>query len=277
MGYKSYIFFKSKLCLKLYEGKKMKMKIMALGLIFLLSINMGTLAQNQVANQENICSEIIVKNIALLSSTPVGWDKNAATYYAPILHNYTWTVGNKTYKFNLIPILDEDIINGELTTENFDAMLVPGGGVGDEEAITKGTLPNLRPNVRKWKKGIADFIKAGGGYIGYCGGTLMLCDLEKTPETILEKNYHKCTIGVSEIKCFYKNVGNYFFTHFRKDGYKYLGEANYMMWSAYVDHDQGYPYLNGVCFDVKVNRNDPIYDDYLQDTCRARWIGALVI
>jgi len=251
----------------------MKLKILVILIFFLMISNILVIANSQIKTLNDDDNKVIEVNIAMLSSTPIGWDKDAATYYLPILEDYEWTVGKKTYKFVITQIGDKDITNGNLNVDNFDAMLVPGGGVGDEEAIIKGTLPNVRPNVIRWKKGIADFIKDGGGYIGYCGGTTMLCDLDKKPETTLEKNMHKCTIGVSEVKCHFKNVGNYFFTHFRKDGYKLVGNSFYMHWSSYVDHDKGWPTLNGVCFDVKINRSNPVYDDYLEDTCRARWIG----
>lgn len=227
---------------------------------------------------ESDSSEIIEVNIALYSSTPIGWDKSAALWYLPILENYTWSADGKTYKFVVTPISDDDILSGNLKLENFDMMLVPGGGVGDEQAIVKGTLPN-RPKVISWKNAIKDFISDGGGYVGHCGGTALMCELEKKPETILEKNYHKSAIGATKVKIYYKNAANYFLCHFRKDGYKKMGAATYVLWSAYTDETDGYPDYNGLCFDIKLNKSHPIYKDFHKDTCRVRWIGgpALVL
>ena len=216
--------------------------------------------------------DIIEINVALYSTTPLGWDKKAPIWYIPILHNYTWTAGNNTYKFIVTNISDDDIINGNINIENFDLLLVPGGGVGDENAVTKGTLLNLRPNVVKWKNAISDFIKDGGGYVGHCGGSCIMCELEKKPESIIEKNYEKCTIGASNIKINFKNAANYFTAHFRINGYKYTGAANYMLWTAYSQNEYGYPHYNGLCFDVNINKSHPIFMDYPNDTLRIRWI-----
>lgn len=245
-----------------------------IGILLLLSsiVAFGPM-YNATSPDSNNTFEIIDINIAMLSQTPIGWDKRAAEWYQPLLEEYQWMVGDTLYRFIITPINDDDITHGKLNTETFDVLLVPGGGVGDEESIVKGTLPNIRPLVIKWKYKIREFIQNGGGYIGYCGGAALMCDLEKTPETILEKNYEKSAIGASNIHVYYNSVANFFTCQFRKDGWKKMGAASYMLWSAYVDHDKGYPYLNGVCFDIPLNMDHPIYDDYMEQTCRVRWIG----
>ena len=225
----------------------------------------GAFGKRTVKDLEDTKEEINVR-IAMLSEIPLGWDIFAADAYIPILDDYQWTVGNKTYKFVLTKIYDKDIIEGKLTTENFDMLLVPGGGVGDEESIVKGTLPNIRPKVIKWKRNIANFIKDGGGYAGYCGGTALMCELEKKPETALEKNYHKSAIGVSSVKIYYKDVANYYICLLKKDGWKRIGPAMYLL-------GEGYPTYNGLCFDVPIDNNHPITDDFIGETCRVRWIG----
>ena len=260
----------------------MKSKLIC-SLIMLFVISSSFFASANMKNNDvySILSddtELIEVNIALYSSTPIGWDKSAALWYHPILENYTWSIGNKTYKFIITPVSDDNITSGNLDISNYDILLVPGGGVGDEQAIVKGTLPN-RPNVVKWKEAIVKYISDGGGYVGYCGGTCLMAELEKKPETILEKNYQRCSIGASSVKVDYKDVANFFTCHFRKDGYKKMGAATYIMWSAYTDETNGYPDYNGLCFDVKLNKSHPIYKDYPEDTCRVRWIGgpALVV
>ena len=239
----------------------MNRKIMAITLtiIFVISsiIVSGKFENNTINESESIIEEIDVK-IAMMSEIPLGWDKNAAKWYGPVLNDYVWTVGNKTYKYVITPINDDDILDGSLTIDNYDALLVPGGGVGDELSITKGFFSKIRPNVIKWKKNIVDFIKSGGGYIGYCGGTALMCDLGKEPETFLEHAYEKSTIGASDVKVYWK-----------ADGPSVFLDA----WSAYTDETHGYPQYNGLCFDIPLDKTHPITDDYIGDTCRIRWIG----
>ncbi|MCX6671672.1 MAG: hypothetical protein NTX92_07110, partial [Euryarchaeota archaeon] len=116
-----------------------------------------------------------VIRVAILAEELLGW--GSGKYMFPeILQNYSWTTEERTYSIKTKYIFDKDILQGRLTTQEFDVLLVPGGGVGDGQAITKGF--HFLISVRKWKKNIATFIQDGGGYIGICGGTALITDLK---------------------------------------------------------------------------------------------------
>ena len=126
--------------------------------------------------------------VAVLAEEPIGWS-SGKHYFPVILNNYSWTIKDKTFKFLTEYIYDKDILQGKLNVSNYDVLLVPGGGVGDGEAIVKGF--NIFPKVRKWKKQIRKFVKDGGGYVGICGGTTLCTSSDrgsdKKPTSSFEK------------------------------------------------------------------------------------------
>jgi len=236
-----------------------KLKIVIIILLVGLMIIPNFTCNSLEDNKTNIIgNNIIDLQVAIYSDVPLGWDVNAPDDYFLILEDYQWTVGNKTYKFVTTPIFDENILDGSINIDNYDVLLVPGGGVGDEQSIVKGFFSKIRPKVINWKNKLFDFIVNGGGYVGYCGGTALMCHLGKEPETFLENAYEKSSIGASDVKVYWK-----------ADGPSVFLDA----WSAYTDETHGYPYYNGLCFDIPLNKNHPITDDFLDDTCRIRWIG----
>ena len=128
--------------------------------------------------------------VAVLAEEPIGWS-SGKHYFPVILNNYTWIIKDKTYRFSTEYIYDKDILQGKLNVSKYDVFLVPGGGVGDGEAIVKGF--NFFPKVRKWKKEIQKFVKDGGGYVGICGGTTLCTSSDrgsdKKPASPFEKKY----------------------------------------------------------------------------------------
>ena len=110
-----------------------------------------------------------IKNIriAILGEEPLGWG-SGKHYFPIILNSYSWKTEEIKYKFTSKYVYDRDIIQGKLNRENFDVFLIPGGGVGDGQAVVKG-FRYLRKN-KNWKKQIRSFIEDGGGIIGICGG-----------------------------------------------------------------------------------------------------------
>ena len=137
---------------------------------------------------KNIKKRII--KVAIHAEEPLGWG-SGKHYFPVILDNYTWSSDDTSYKFSTSYIVDKDIMKGKLNITNYDVLLVPGGGVGDGQAIVKGF--NSYGKVRRWKKNIANFIKEGGGYVGICGGTALITGLntghDKSSATFTERQY----------------------------------------------------------------------------------------
>ena len=138
-------------------------------------------------------------------------------------------------------------------------LLVPGGGVGDGEAIIRGM--NFCFKTKKWKKGISDFIKDGGGYIGICGGAALITDLitdNYHKKTLLEKLYDKSSIGVSCVKSYYKSLAMPLFYPFQKKFPEHVGMASFVFSLAPGDTKNGKKLLsNGLPIDFPIDKFYP--------------------
>lgn len=186
------------------------------------------------------------------------------------LDGYSWIVGNTQYILSIHQITDKDIYKGELTTENYDLLLMPGGGGGGHSIWTKSRLNS--PLVKIWRKNIIDFIKDGGGYYGVCGGTYFILGLDRPPHSVNEIAFDRSSLGVSCVNLSFISYANPIFCQFAGLGPEAVGEIAYMFYSGY-DWEFCQIYAMGLCLDVPVNRNHPIFSDYLDDTARIRWVG----
>jgi len=218
--------------------------------------------------------------VAILAEEPLGWG-SGKHFFPIILHNYTWTIKNKTYTVIAKYIFDKDILNGRLKTDKFDVLLVPGGGVGDGLAMMKGF--HFSRNVRKWKKNISTFIQDGGGYVGICGGTALITDLktaDKRPQTFLERQYNKSSLGVSCVSSYYKSIAFPLFYLFQKNYPEKIGAIAYVFSFAPGETVDGVRiHTGGVPLDFQLCRDHPLFSDFKHDTERIRWWGgpALIV
>jgi len=223
--------------------------------------------------------ETKIFRIAILAEEPLGWG-SGKHYFPIILDNYTWKVNNKKFKFNTEYIYDKDILNGKLNIDNYDVLLVPGGGVGDGEAIVKGF--NKLKKVKNWKKQIKNFIKDGGGYVGICGGTALMTELitkNNDNKNFIEKLYDKSSIGVSSIKSYYKELSLPIF-NLNQNNPEKIGAMSYVFSFSPGKTDNGnYIHSGGVPIDFEINKNNPIFSDYPKDKEKIRWWGgpALIV
>ena len=213
--------------------------------------------------------------VAILAEEPIGWG-SGKHYFPIILDNYIWKSKDKTYKFSTEYIYDKDIIKGKLNTSNYDVLLVPGGGVGDGESMTKGLY--FLPSVVKWKKNISSFIKNGGGYVGICGGAILCTDLKiegnNKPVTFLEKLYNNSSIDVSCFSSFYKSLAYPIFYLFQKTHPEKIGATAYVFSFAPGETKNGTQiFTGGIPIDFQICKDNPIFSDYPDDTLRIRWWG----
>ncbi|MDH7507309.1 MAG: hypothetical protein QHH15_05965 [Candidatus Thermoplasmatota archaeon] len=212
--------------------------------------------------------------VAILAEEPLGWG-SGKHFFPIILHNYSWTVKNKIYRFLVNYIYDKDILTGKLKKSEFDVLLVPGGGVGDGQSIVKGF--NFSHKVKKWKKNVSKFIIDGGGYVGICGGAALLTNLkteEKKPRTFLERQYNKSSIGVSCIFSYYSTFAFPLFYPFQKNYPEKIGAAAYVFsFSPGKTKDDVYIHSAGVPLDFQICKNHPIFSDLTSNIQRIRWWG----
>jgi hypothetical protein len=221
---------------------------------------------------ENNCK---ILKVAILAEEPIGWG-SGKHYFQAILDGYTWNVGDICYRFSTKYIFDKDILQGKLNNSEYDVFLVPGGGVGDVEAIIKG-FTCLR-NVKKWKKQICNFIKNGGGYVGICGGAVLLTRLKtglsRGPNTFYERQYDKSSLGLSCVTSYYKDLALPLFNQFQKKHPEKIGAMGYVFsFAPGITIDGEKFFAAGIPIEFQIKKDNPIFTDFLKDTERIRWWG----
>jgi hypothetical protein len=180
------------------------------------------------------------------------------------------------YKFSTDYLYDKDILEGKLNVTNYDALLVPGGGVGDGHAVHKGF--NASRKVRKWKTRINDFIRNGGGYIGICGGTALITGLStgsgKPLKSFLEKQYDKSGFGISCVTSYYKHLAFPLVYPFQRGHPEKIGATAYVFSFAPGEtKDKTRIHTGGVPVDFRISKDNPIFKDCKDDDIRVRWWG----
>jgi hypothetical protein len=218
--------------------------------------------------------ETVSIRVAVLYEEPLGWG-SGKKYFPMILNNYNWKKQNRLYNIQTTKIKDKDILAGKLTKEHYDVLLVPGGGVGDGEAVIKG-FSHLS-NAKKWKKKIQKFIKDGGGYIGICGGAALATELKTESgkhETLMEKLYHKSAIGITNVKSYYKDLALPIFCLSQYRTPEKIGAMGYIFSFAPSELENGKKiHTGGVPIDFLINKNHAIFSDVSNTTVRIRWWG----
>lgn len=213
--------------------------------------------------------------VAILAEEPIGWRSNK--YYFPrILNGYSWNNGNYSYEIFTTYIFDKDILQGKLNVSDYDVLLVPGGGVGDGEAIVKG-FSRLR-KVRKWKENISRFIKDGGGYVGICGGAVLITGLNnesnKTPKTFTERQYNKSSLGISCVTSYYKDLAIPILYPFQRKHPEKIGASSYVFsFAPGTTADGAKIYTGGVPIDFKICNDNSIFSGFSKEKERMRWWG----
>ena len=219
--------------------------------------------------------KIITIKIAILASEPLGWP-SGKHYFPMILNGYSWNSKDKKYIFVTDYIYDRDILKGKLTASKYDVFLIPGGGVGDGEAILKGFTFSYK--VRKWKKQIQKFIIDGGGFIGICGGAALFTRLDtgenSRPKSFLEKLYDKSSLDMSVVKHFYNHLAFPLFYPFQYNHPEKIGATGYVFsFSPGETKDGALFHSGGVPVDFKILKDNPIFSDLNSDTLCMRWWG----
>lgn len=238
-------------------------------IIFLIMIISTMVAAVSVKNNfENTDLKIKEISVALVVQNLLITSGHEA--FVTILDSYSWVVGNTKYVISLDQITDRNIFKGELTIDNYDLMIMPGGGGGGHSIWTKSQL--YKPLVKKWRKELINFIKDGGGYYGVCGGTYFILGLDRPPQTVSEHLFDKSSLGVSCVDLSFISYANPIFCQFAGYGPEAVGQIAYMFYSGWdLEFVRIYP--SGLSFDCPINRNHPFSDDYLEDSAHIRWVG----
>jgi glutamine amidotransferase-like uncharacterized protein len=224
------------------------------------------------SNEKVPNNQKIIK-IAILSKEPFFW-KSRKYYHYAILNNYTWRTHNNNYRISVKYVNDKDIIKGKLILDNFNVLLVPGGGVGNNQALLKGF--NCFRKIRIFKKNITDFIKNGGGYVGVCGGAALMTKLVKdnneTLTSISEKLYNKSSLGASCVSSYFKNLAFPIFYPFQYKHPEKIGNSAYAFSSAPGGTVDGkFIHSTGCSLDLQIFKDNEIFYDFKQNSELVRW------
>jgi hypothetical protein len=211
--------------------------------------------------------------VAILADEPFFWGSRKF-YHHIILNNYTWNVENIIYKISSEFIYDKDIIKGKLNKSNFDVLLIPGGGVGNNQAIMKGF--NWLWSVKKFKKNISEFVKEGGGIIGICGGAALITNLKKDPgekpKTFVEKQYNKSSLNISAVSSYFKNLAFPIFYPFQYQHPENIGNSAYAFsFAPGKTIDEKLIFTTGCTLEIRFNRDNPIFSVLEKETNYIRW------
>jgi hypothetical protein len=188
--------------------------------------------------------------------------------YKEILDGYQWTSGDITYRFVVTLLSDRDIYRGCLTTQNFDFLLMPGGGGGGYVTLTKSYY--RLPWVHFWRNQVIDFIKDGGGYFGVCGGTYSFLGLDCSPRTPFEYYFEKSALNISCVKLSFLSYANPIFCQWAGLPPEAVGHAAYL---CYTGWNRSGTIYSGIPLDVPLNTSHSLFDDYVTDAVRIRWIS----
>lgn len=214
--------------------------------------------------------------VAILKSEPLFWTTCALRFFPIILNKYQWEKNGTKYIISTCFIDDADILRGKLLTINFDVLLIPGGGVGDGNSISKGF--KLSHKTYKWKKQIQDFIKNGGGCIGFCGGASLITPLSmgktRKPTTFVERQYNKSSLDISCVTSLYRYLAFPLFYPFQYNHPEKVGTTAYVFsYEPGITKDGKRIHCGGVPIDFTIHKNNPIFSDYPYPTLRIRWWG----
>jgi len=94
------------------------------------------------------------------------------------------------------------------------------------------------------------------------------------PSSFLERTIRN---GMLDISCSGMNIHGSIplFCQFSGKSPSSVGHMGvHIMYSGFNQLDDNINYHSGVCLDVPVSRDSPIFDDYLEETRRVRWLGA---
>jgi len=248
----------------------MNLKISIFVIIFLLLVSSFISSANVKEDISCIYTSeklnIIEIKVAVLSQENTY--ASMVDFFTNIIDGYHWTVRNKSYNFITILISEMDVLKGKLTTENFDLLHIPA--MEADRLTLKRFYPSIQNKI--WKTNIANFIKNGGGYVGYCAGASIVMgtdDKSKTLSQIILDNM----VEISSVKRFREDNLPFFYQvpflcqlsgkpeAIGDDAYRWFGS----------DENNESHWFGGCPIDFNVNRANPIFDDLIEEKRRIYW------
>jgi len=243
----------------------MKLKILTIAIMLIMVSS--TFLVNAEVNDDNVEKTLSIdtKEIRVAIYT----DTKDEKYFMLPLNNYNWMVGNTKYSFIPSLITTKDILKGELNIENYDLLIYSFNQA--DQWLFKTSHSNL-PKNKIVVRNILNFVKDGGGYYGSCGACGIAGGMINKPKSLLEKWMYKSSLGITGVNFLY-NSAIPLLADFTRRGPESVDMQSYLLYSGWYTtnpHDMNY---SGLCPDVNISKDNPIFDDFIGETRKIRWIG----
>lgn len=169
------------------------------------------------------------------------------------IFNYSWTQGTDSYRFE-VAVVDADDVRGDgdvsFDIEHFDALLI---GASASAYLIDGV-------DHAWRTAVQQFVIAGGGYVGICGGANAASMGFEEPRSLFQRRVNQGVLRIADVYVNDDVVGEW--QYLLKFGFDAFG----------FDHDNGsYPYYASV--DTSIDDNHPIFAGYDDDTRYITYAG----
>ena len=259
-------------------GETIKLKILEI-VIILIIVSSTFISSANVKNKNDIENtstndDVVEIRVAIYTDekeTDPGFygPCGRTRYYMWTLKDYCWKVGNKTYCFLPTLLSTENILRGELTTDDYDVLIY------EPNTATQGMfytglyrLPKNKIRVRN----IVNFVKDGGGYYSSCVGSAISGNMINEPKTFQERMMKKSCMGISAVNINFSGAIPVL-SQLPGLGPGAIGIGAYVMYSGFDQDNYSVNYYNGACLDYTISKNNPIFDDFIEDTRKIRWSG----
>jgi len=229
---------------------------------------------NELPIQEE--SNVIDVNIAIYTDEKETDDEfysqyRRTRYFVYALKDYSWQVGKNIYKFNIDILSRMDLITGKLNRFNYDVMIYPPDMVYEKiiQGLSKYQFRNIHERII-----IKNFIKGGGGFFGTCAGGV-IANLDSIEiDGIYGRLYGSLDLDISKINVEIDKAAMPLFCELKGRNPEDIGPLSAYYWySGWNQTDYSINFQTGVCLDVKIYKNNPIFQGYHGDSRRIRWIG----
>jgi len=246
----------------------MKTKILIIIAILLMTActtaGLTNVTDNDTSNRSTN-SEMDTKEVRVAIYT----DTIEEPYYLLPLKNYNWMVGDTTYCFVPTLLTTKSILNGELDIANYD-VLIYSFNQADQYLFRTGF--SRLPQNKILVSNIFNFVKNGGGYYGSCGGAAIAGGMKNTPKTFLERAMMQSSLGISGVE-FQYDTAIPILTEMIGRGPESVDAQTYLLysgWNVPNPHEMNY---SGICPDITISKDTPIFDDFIGNSRKIRWIG----
>jgi hypothetical protein len=185
--------------------------------------------------------------------------------------DYCWQVGDIIYRFNTTLLPTKNLIRGELKKSNYDVLIYPPDAY-DEYVFSRAI--KILPKNWMIARQIKNFVKNGGGYYGSCGGAIITGDMLNKPDSFFERVIKRGMLDISCIDVYFEGTIPLLCQFAGKSPDSVGATPVHLMYSGFNQTDDNLNYHSGICLDVPIMKDNPIFDGYVEETRRVRWIGA---